>query len=395
MTGLSHPAQGARSWQCFSSAPLRARPRAGRRCQLAVVRLDDRVLPAGLAPQSTLSSFLASSMFDQAQGIIPSASSATVGMNLPTSIGTMGLAVNLLPVGATAGGLPAVRVYNAANRAIVADLTVFNNSFTGGVRVATGDVNGDGVPDVIVAAGPGGGPQVKVLDGAALLNGTVTQISGPLGSFFAYPANFTGGVNVAVGDINHDGFADIITGAGAGGGPMVKVYSGKTGNLIEQFFAYSPNFTGGVNVAVGDVTGSGTPEIVTGAGAGGGPDVRVFNAQTGAMVREFFAYAPTFSGGVYVAALGPSGFGETLIATGAGAGGGPHVELFNGNGTTAASFFAFNPTFTGGTPLGVAPTDVSGTASLLISPARGPARPPSRRRRSPTSATSMTPTARS
>ena len=78
--------------------------------------------------------------------------------------------------------------------------TVFDAFFHGGVRVATGEFTGDGFPDVVVAAGPGGGPRVRILDGH-----TGNQISGPLGSFFAYDQSFNGGVNVAVADVDGDG----------------------------------------------------------------------------------------------------------------------------------------------------------------------------------------------
>ena len=97
-----------------------------------------------------------------------------------------------------------------------------------------------------------------------------------LASFFAYDPAFSGGVCVAVGDVNGDGKPDIITGAGAGGGPHVEVFD-LTGHLENEFFAYDPRFTGGVNVAVGDLTGDGQGDIITGAGAGGGPHVKVFD----------------------------------------------------------------------------------------------------------------------
>src|SRR4051794_7920963 len=63
---------------------------------------------------------------------------------------------------------------------------------------------------------------------------------------------FTGGVSVAAGDVNGDGFPDIVTGAGPTGGPHVKAFSGKDGSELFSFYAYDAGFTGGVNVAVGD-----------------------------------------------------------------------------------------------------------------------------------------------
>lgn len=112
---------------------------------------------------------------------------------------------------------------------------------------------------------------------------------------------FLGGVSVAAGDTNGDGYIDLVTGAGAGGGPHVRVLSGKDGTDLASFFAFDESFRGGVNVAVGDVTGDGTADVVTGAGPGGGPHVRVFDGRTFQSVASFFAYADGFIGGVNVA----------------------------------------------------------------------------------------------
>ena len=142
----------------------------------------------------------------------------------------------------------------------------YDESFTGGVRTATADVNFDGAPDIITAAGPGGGPHVKVFDGK-----TGEQLDGDIGSFFAYESNFTGGVFVAAGDLNGDGHADIVTGADAGGGPHVRAFSGLDGSELASFYAYESSFSGGVRVAVADVDGDMLPDIVTGAGPGGRP----------------------------------------------------------------------------------------------------------------------------
>ncbi len=69
---------------------------------------------------------------------------------------------------------------------------------------------------------------------------------------------------------------------------------------VASFFAYDPAFSGGVTVAAADLTGDGVAEIITGAGPGGGPHVRAFNLAGGTPIEltSFFAYDPAFSGGV-------------------------------------------------------------------------------------------------
>ena len=48
-----------------------------------------------------------------------------------------------------------------------------------------------------------------------------------------------------------DGVAQIVTGAGAGGGPHVRVFTGAGADTGIGFFAYGSGFTGGVTVAAG------------------------------------------------------------------------------------------------------------------------------------------------
>ena len=206
------------------------------------------------------------------------------------------------------------------------------------MNVAVGDVTGDGVPDLITVPAAGGPARVRVFDGL-----TGNPVAGPVGDFVAFTPAFAGGATVAAGDVNRDGTADIVVGAGAGGGPAVQVFDGKTGQTLASFFAYDPGFRGGVAVAAGSVVGDDRAEVVTGAGPGGGPHVRVFDG-TGAPLASFYAYDPGFRGGVHVAAGSRTGAPAAAIVTGAGPGGGPAVELFDETGAPAGGFFAGDPT---------------------------------------------------
>ncbi len=191
-----------------------------------------------------------------------------------------------------------------------------------------------------VAADAGGRPEVQVFDA----NGKPTT------RFLAFAAGFTGGVRVATADFDNDGTDDIVVAAGPGGGPHVRVVSGATGAELASFFAFDPSFRGGVFVAAADLTGGGTPSIVVAAGAGGGPHVKVV-ALNGVASQSFFAFDAGFTGGVTVAAADLDGDGRAEVVVAAGAGGGPHVKAFtfaSGVPAVTQSYYAFDAGFTGG-----------------------------------------------
>ncbi len=222
--------------------------------------------------------------------------------------------------------------------------------YTGDLRVASADVTGDGVPDIIVGAGPGGGPRVTIIDG---FNGRVVD------DFFAFESTFTGGVYVAAGDFNGDGRSELIVGAGESGGPRVQVYNTTTRALILDNFAYESSSRTGVHVAAGDFNGDGKQELIISPGLGGGPRVRIFDGNNVAklnVLADFFAYDPSQRGGVYISAGDFNNDGRADIVVGTGPGVTTTVRVFN-----AANLILRDPnvaiTFLDYQPFGVDNTD--------------------------------------
>src|SRR5262249_40092242 len=123
-------------------------------------------------------------------------------------------------------------------------------------------------------------------------DGTVLQ------NFMAYNIAFAGGVYVASGDVNADGKADIITGAGAGGGPNVTVFSGADLSVLQDFMTYPTAFAGRVRVGYAQLAAR--PARLPGAGLGGGSEVRMLGGASLQDLDRFLAYGPDFSGGVFV-----------------------------------------------------------------------------------------------
>lgn len=186
-----------------------------------------------------------------------------------------------------------------ADGSLRAKFAPYTESYARGINLAVGDLENDGTVEIVTGTENGGGPHVRVFNG----NGTLINPG-----FFAYANAFRGGVNVAIGDLNGDGIKEIIAGAGEGGGPHVRVFR-KDGTLINPgFFAYDPAFRGGVNVSTGDVDGDGVDEVVTGPGPGGAPLARIYD-RDGNLKSEFYIFDRAKREGLEVVAADIDGDG--------------------------------------------------------------------------------------
>jgi cyclophilin family peptidyl-prolyl cis-trans isomerase len=221
----------------------------------------------------------------------------------------------VIVTGSDIGGAsqPLVTVINPTTGAIVSRFLAYEQTFRGGVRVAVGDVVGDGTEQIITAAGPGRAGEVRVFrqDGTELVAYRT----------FPFSAAFRGGIEVAVGDINGDDVADIVTAASRGPG-FVNVFFVNAGAAdpvpntpSRSFQAFSSRYLGGATVATADVgtfaggvatnasAADGRMEVVVGSGVGMPPRVRLYDLSTGVnAIRTITPFAPTFRGGVAVSA---------------------------------------------------------------------------------------------
>jgi predicted outer membrane repeat protein len=320
---------------------------------------------------------------------------ADLGIDMGATEFGAGLGVERVAVGADAGIPSVVRVFNGTG-GVLASIQPYVTGFTGGVRVATGDFTGDGIQDIVTAAGPGGGPNVKVFDGV-----TFQEVA----SFFAFESTFDGGVSLGVADINADGVPDVVCAAGPGGGPRIIVVDGNRLNeqdssgvvnqdaLLASFFAYVPLFNGGVTISSGDFNGDGRADLAFAAGPGGGPHVRVVDGTLlnsvdaqgvirldAALIGDttdfssFFAFGDgSFTGGVVLTTGDVNGDGLPDLMVGIASRASSSVFVRDAaTKELRAGFTAFEPTFTNGVRLASVDTDGNGSAeSIMVGRAPG------------------------
>lgn len=232
-------------------------------------------------------------------------------------------------IGGGVGNVPRLQFYQDDD--LVKNFYVYSSAFRGGIDVAAGDINGDGIDEVITGAGKGGPPQVKVF------NASGTKLN----DFPTFSETVKNGIKVASGDVNGDGKDEIIVGMGAGRDPWVKVFNMASGSpvLLHSFLAYKSTFHGGVDVAAGNVlSGPVFDEIVTAAGPGGSPQVRVFRGSNGVVLDDFRAYGASMKGGVRVSVGNVrTNTAVAEVLTVPASAGNPQIKMITGNGALISS----------------------------------------------------------
>ena len=246
-----------------------------------------------------------------------------------------------LVVGSGPGRLAEVIVFDGANSKVLFQFQAFESTFVGGVFVETGDFNRDGIPDIVITPDVTGSSRTRIINGA---DGRT-----PLADFFAIDdPDFRGGARPAVGDINGDGILDLAVAAGRTGGPRVALYNGAfiltTGagfappKLTNDFFLFEQQLRDGAYLALGDINGDGFADIIGGGGPQGGPRVFIVSGQEfvgsgGAIIRQlgsFFVGDPDGRGGIRVAAKQLTGDNVADLITGNGDRSPSIVRIFDG-----------------------------------------------------------------
>jgi hypothetical protein len=243
------------------------------------------------------------------------------------------------------------RFYDTAGNRTRNGFFAYLSPFEGGASVTQGDFNGDGK---VEKAGASKG-LVRIINA----DGRVTA------SFRPFGANFKGAINVAVADLSGDGMAEVICGAGAGGGPRIMIYSLAGKPLSSGFFAFDQKNRGGVFVAAADLYGTGKAVIVAGSGQGLTPEVRIFNDK-GKRLGSFLAYDAKFRGGVRVAAADLTGDGKAEVVTAPGPGLEPRLKTFTSAGKAiGGGFLSAAANYRGGLYVAAGDLNEDGQADIV------------------------------
>ena len=169
-----------------------------------------------------------------------------------------------------------------------------------------GDVNGDGVPDIIV-----GSTYITAND----TTGNAVVFSGATGGVLY---TFFGEVNpeplpspvAGVGDLNGDGYADVLVAqsAAVGANGRARVHSGRDGSILYEYVGTAGEHLGSSVAAAGDVDGDGRPDFMVGAWTPYHAHVYVYSGANGNLLYSLASTSTSITPG--------DGFGLSVAGVG-------------------------------------------------------------------------------
>lgn len=271
-------------------------------------------------------------------------------------------------VGTNGGTTATVTLYNA-DRSVRYTRTPFGSMYTGEVRVAVGDVTGDGVADAVAVTAGSGGTPARV----AIINGANGNVSTPA----LVPPTYMGQLSVTVGDVDADGTADIALGSNEGGS-RARVYRGGTLSMLSDVLVPAgANFVGRTAVALGDMTADGkadlviTARYVKGTRVDGFKGASLVPGRTPVAAFQTFVIPDAFGMGVNLAIgdVNGDGYGDLIVGTFDGSV--PMLKVFGGKAlftkNTLNQVALFSPSnMTSGIGMRVAVRDINGDGKLDI-----------------------------
>jgi hypothetical protein len=150
-------------------------------------------------------------------------------------------------------GYPApIKVYTRHGRQMKRDWYPFGEGYAGGYSIAVGSIDAVKGNELIVGAGSGMKPEIHIFD----------WDYNPVRTWLAFGAQFLGGVSVATGDVDGDRVDEIVIGAGSGMKPVIRVFDAMGALEFAEFQAYSTFGTPGIEVRTADVDFDGKDDII-------------------------------------------------------------------------------------------------------------------------------------
>lgn len=243
-----------------------------------------------------------------------------------------------------------LRFFDSAGNRVRNGFFVFEAGYRGGDKIAHIDLDGNGQRDLVVVS------KNRLMawrdDGQIYMK------------FYPYGVNYKGELQVAIGDLNNDGYLEIYVAPEPGYPAPIKIYTRHGRQMKRDWYPFGETYSGGYSLAIGKIDNSDKGSLIIGKGKGVEPRVHIYDYQYN-QIFNWLAFEKQFRGGVNVGAGDVNGDGLAEIVVGAGPGKPPLIRVFNKTGVLQSEFTAFTSFSNPGVEVLVADVNYDGRDDII------------------------------